>query len=76
MTSEHQEGTTWIRPQPGRFTAGELLRRAGVIRVGRYDLERLAPGPLFHDCGYLWKLHAAPDRCPSEAEARSAFGDR
>lgn len=33
-------------------------------------------GTLFHDeCGYLWSLHTA-GRCPTEAEAREAFGGR
>lgn len=73
---------TWIRPEPGHFTAAELLRRAGVTRVGQYDFERAAPGHLFHeDCGYLWNLHdntikgrPLPFGCPSETDAREAWG--
>lgn len=75
---------TWIRPEPNRFSAGELLRRAGVTRIGRYDFERTMPGQLFHEeCGYLWSLHdnriagrALSFGCPSEAEARAEWGDR
>lgn len=75
---------TWIAPQPDPFSAGELLRKAGIRRVGSYDFERAAPGSLFHEgCGYLWKLHdnrdsasVLPFGCPSENEARAAFGDR
>lgn len=71
--------TPWIRPEPHPFSAQEIRRRAGIPRLGRYDAERAAPqrGPLFHDpgCGYLWVVHPDPDRCPTEAEARAAFGD-
>lgn len=53
-----------------------------VLTTRPLEWDRL--GPLFHeDCGYLWKLHdnrvagrALPFGCPSEAEARAAWGDR
>lgn len=84
-TADADEPVTWIAPQPSRFSAGELMRRAGVGRLGRYDLERVdeESGPLFHSCGYLYALHdntragrPLPFGCPSESDARMAFGDQ
>lgn len=71
---------TLLRHEPAPFSAGQLRQRAGLPEPD----EEVVLDTRFHDeCGYAWAIHdntnlanRLPFGCPSEAEARAAFGDR
>jgi hypothetical protein len=76
---------TLVRREPDRFSAGELARRAGEIHPDLVPSANQDPvGPWLHDddglwcpsCGYALDVHEEAADCPTEAEARTAWGDR
>ena len=74
---------TLVRRAPDPFSAGRLRQVAGLPEPD----EEVVLDTRFHDgddgCGFAWSIHdnttlanRLPFGCPSEAEARAAFGDR
>jgi len=75
---ERRPDGTLIRRDPDPFSAAALRARAGIVEHGEDLVAVIDEGEVWcPDCGYATDLHDDMwGTCPSEAEARAAWGDR